>query len=84
MKKEISSIELRQIVNEMQFLSDSRTDKISQAESGFYLTFYARAKGNFTLRILPGKYLYLTKNRPESPEPSGFCLSLRKNLINTM
>lgn len=83
MKKEISSIELRQIVDEMQFLVGSRLDKIIQNRDDFYINFYVRAKGNCMLRILPGKYAYMTKSKPSGSEASVFCLSLRKYLSNT-
>ena len=85
MKKEISSIELRQIISEMQFLLDASLDKITiEDNNDLYLSFYVRSKGSFMARVVPGKYIYLTKQKPKSTEPDPFCLSLRKNLINAI
>lgn len=83
MKNEMSSVELRSIIGELQFLVGSRMDKIFQSSNSFYLNFYVRAKGNFMLRIVSGRYIYLTKHRPSTSEPDTFCLSLRKNLMNS-
>lgn len=84
MKREISSIELNHIISELQFLTDSRMDRIIQSSDSFYLNLYVRSKGNFMLRIVPGKYIYLIKHKPKTSEPDTFCLSLRKNLMNSI
>jgi len=78
MKKEISSIELKHIIEEMQFLGHARLDKIIQKEREVFLQFFASGKGNFTLRIVPGRYFYLTGQRAPAHEPHNFVMRLRK------
>ena len=80
MKNDISSIELKHIVNEMQFLIGSRLDRIVQKEREVSIQFYATGKGNFTIRIVPGKYLYLTKQKASGGEQHNFVMRLRKRL----
>lgn len=83
MKKDLSSIEIRVIVAELQFLMGSRLDKVMQSGDSFLFSLYVRAKGAFFLKVMQGKYVYLTKNRPESDNPGNFCTSLRNRLDNS-
>ncbi|MFO8016598.1 MAG: NFACT family protein [Candidatus Woesearchaeota archaeon] len=82
MKNELSSIELKHVLDEMGFLEGARLDKIIQHNHDFCFNFYAKAKGNFMLRIVPGKYVYMTGRRPSNTGAGNFCLSLRKYIIN--
>ncbi len=82
MKQELAAIELRYLVDEFQALVDSRIDKIYQPEKDELLfQLYQRGQGKRVLRVLPGRFIYLTTNKSESPQkPFGYCLFLRKHL----
>jgi predicted ribosome quality control (RQC) complex YloA/Tae2 family protein len=83
MKKSLTSLELHYVIKELDFLIDSKVDKIFHPEKDqLMIQFYVPSKGKFLLNILPGKYLYLTDKKPESAEPTGFCMKLRKTLTN--
>ncbi|MBW2999833.1 NFACT family protein [Candidatus Woesearchaeota archaeon] len=84
MKKELTSIELSYVVKELQFLVGGKIDKIYQPEKKeLVLRFHVTSKGKQILRILPGKYLYLTEHKRKMPETAlGYCLYLRKYLGN--
>lgn len=85
MKKQVSSVEMSYIVEELQELIGSRIDKIYHSKnSGLHLQFYVRNTGKKILKIIEGKYLYLTKAKDESEKPSGFCMFLRKHLDNSI
>ncbi len=82
-KKKLSSIELTAIVNELQFLTKGKLTQIyHQEENEILLQLHAREEGKHLLKIVPGKYLCLTKNKSVSLKPSSFCMQLRKHLDN--
>ncbi|MBI2138613.1 NFACT family protein [Candidatus Woesearchaeota archaeon] len=83
MKKSLASIEIRQIVKELQSLKGSKLDTIYHPKEGeVYLLFHITGEGKKILKIISGKFLYITSSRPIAGEPSGFCLLLRKHLDN--
>jgi len=83
MKKSLTSLELHYVIGELQFLIGAKVDKIYHPDKDkLFIQFYVPSKGKSLLNIQSGKYLFLTDNKPESIEPSGFCMKLRKTLDN--
>ncbi|MBW2974300.1 NFACT family protein [Candidatus Woesearchaeota archaeon] len=84
MKTNITSLELHQLVEEFQFLINSRVDNIyNPKKEELILQLYASGKGKQILRIISGKLIYLASSKPPGEEPSGFCMFLRKHLGNS-
>ena len=84
MKKQLSSIEINLLAEELQILINSRVDKIYHSEgSELCIQFYAQNAGKKILKIIPGKYLFLAEAKAEHQELSGFCMFLRKHLENS-
>ncbi|MBI2147489.1 NFACT family protein [Candidatus Woesearchaeota archaeon] len=84
MKQEISSLELKHIVSDLQSLVGGKIDKVYQpTRDELLLIVHVSGKGRLMLRIVPGKWLYLTTIKPANPEkPFGYCLYLRRRLKN--
>ncbi len=82
MKKEVSSLELRFLVQELQLLVGCRIDKIYQpAPKTFVLALRKAGEDKRFLRIELPKFLYLTSRKEEMPgKLTGFCGYLRKYL----
>ena len=84
MKKQLSSLDIHYIIKELQMLINSRVDKIYHSSNqGLIMQFYIKNAGKKTLKIIPGKHLYLTETKEGHDEPSGFCMFLRKHLENS-
>ena len=85
MKKEIAALELKSIISELDFLIDSKVDKIYHPEKKeLIINFYVSGKGKQIMRFVVPGFMYLTDYKQDYPErPSGFCTFLRKNLDNT-
>lgn len=83
MKTGITSLELRYIVKELQQLVGGKLDKIYQPEKNeLLISIHKPVSGKNLVRIVSGKYLYLTGFKPEMDSPSSFCMFLRKQLGN--
>jgi predicted ribosome quality control (RQC) complex YloA/Tae2 family protein len=84
MKTQISSLDLFYLIKELQFLVGARVDKIyTIKEEETLFSFFMTGKGKFMLRIVLGKFLFLSEQKEKSEEPSGFCMFLRKYLENS-
>ena len=84
MKTETSSLELKYIIEELQFLIGSKVDKIYQDEKNMLLQLHTPSKGKQLLTIIAPNYFYLASKKQEFPQtPLGFCMFLRKHLENT-
>ncbi len=84
MKKQLASLEIHYIVQELQALINSRVDKIYHSKNEeLIIQFYVQNIGKKILKILPGKNLYLTEIKEDHEEPSAFCMFLRKHLGNS-
>lgn len=84
MKTKITSIELHNIVNELQFLVGGRIDNIyTPAKEELILQMHVSGKGKQILRVISGKLIYLASEKKPAEEPSGFCMFLRKYLGNS-
>ena len=84
MKQELSALDLHYLIKELQFLTNSKIDKIYQLNrKNFFFRFFVSGKGNQTFKIQIPKLIYLTKKTKNMPErPMGFCTFLRKYLAN--
>jgi predicted ribosome quality control (RQC) complex YloA/Tae2 family protein len=82
MKQNLTALELHYITKELQFLIDSRLDKVyAPSKKELLLQFFAPSRGKFQIRVMAGKFMYLTEYKPEFDEASGFCMYLRKQLL---
>jgi len=79
--KQISSLELYFLVNELKYLESSRVDKIyNTGKEEIYIQFHKSNVGKKILRIIVGKTLFLTEEKSVGEVPSGYCMLLRKHL----
>lgn len=82
-KKNISSLELAAIVNELQFLVKGKISQIyHQEKTELLLQLHAPGRGKKYLKIVPGKFLSLTTEKDAPLRPTSFCMLLRKYLSN--
>src|SRR3989338_354620 len=80
--KKLSSIELNYLVKEMSLLIGSKVDKIYDIEDEIVISLHLPNTGKKFLRIVPGKFLFLTDYKESAENPSGFAMNLRKYLSN--
>jgi predicted ribosome quality control (RQC) complex YloA/Tae2 family protein len=79
--KQISSLEMHFLVEELRDLENSRVDKIfNYGEEDIYVQLHKSNVGKRILRIIVGKAIFLTSAKTVDEEPSGFRLLLRKHL----
>ena len=84
-KTTLSSVELAAVVEELQFLFGAKISRVyDYEERGFLLELHVREQGKKLLRIIPGKFLNLTRAKESPLQPSGFCQQLRKYLDNAI
>lgn len=80
-KPELSSLELHATVKELQVLAGSKVDQIYESDNGeFFFQFHVPQLGKRLLRVVPGKFAYLTEHKIEMATPHPFCMQLRKHL----
>ncbi len=83
MKTQISSLDLHYLIDEFQFLVGARVDKIYHPKKEeLLLQLHVTGKGKQLLRIISGKFIFLSQMKENYEEPSGFCMYLRKKLGN--
>ena len=83
MKSQISSVDLHYLIKEMQFLIDGKIDKIYHPKKEeLLIQFHVTNKGKKLLRIISGKFIFLSEHKEKYDAPSGFCMFLRKHLDN--
>jgi predicted ribosome quality control (RQC) complex YloA/Tae2 family protein len=84
MKSQISSVDLHYLLKEMQFLVNARVDKIYHPEKEeLLIQLHATGKGKQIIRVIAGKFIFLSDYKEQYESPSGFCMFLRKLLENT-
>ena len=84
MKQNISSLELKYLINEIKIVVGGRLDKIYQPNpKELFLSFHIASEGKIYVKIWAGHLIYITNNKPEMPEMSGFCSFLRNHLENS-
>lgn len=83
MKKEMSSFDVRSIVNEMMSLKGAHMDKIFQWGPNVLFRINVQGQGKRDIFFKDGRWLYLPGNKPETPmAPQSFATFLRKYLDN--
>ena len=84
MKSQLSSLDIHFLLQELQFLTGSRVDKIyNPAKKELLIQLHIPGKGKQMLRLLAGKIFYLTEFKDDQSEPSSFCMFLRKHIGNS-
>ena len=83
--KKISSIELKYIIDELQFLKGSRIDKIYQEpkKRDLRIKFYVKSNnqnGKDAELFISPERIHLTLQKRTAEEPTSFCMFLRKYL----
>lgn len=80
MKKQVSSIDLYYLTNELEILKNSRINKIYQPNKNTVIfSLYKTNEGKKILHIDIGKYIYIAEEKEEG-STLGFGLLLRKHL----
>jgi predicted ribosome quality control (RQC) complex YloA/Tae2 family protein len=79
-KKNLSSLEIAALVQELQFLIHGKISQIYHQDPELVLQLHAVGQGKQLLKIIPGKVICLTKDKNAPDKPTGFCLQLRKYL----
>ena len=83
MKKEMSSFDVRSVVNEMAILKDAHMDKIFQWGNNVLLRINVQGQGKKDVFFKDKKWLYLPERKPDTPTvPQSFATFLRKYLDN--
>lgn len=83
MKKEMSSFDVRSVVNEMAVLKDAHMDKIFQWGNNVLLRINVQGQGKKGVFFKDKRWLYLPERKPETPvTPQSFATFLRKYLDN--
>lgn len=83
-KKNISSVELVAIMNELKFLTNAKVSQIYQPDPHeLILQLHVPRRGKQLLRIFPGMFLNLTNKKESTLRPSGLSQQLRKYLNNS-
>ena len=83
MKTQISGIDLHYLIQELQILINGRIDKIYHPKKEeLLIQIYLTGVGKKILRIIPGKFFFLSEFKENYDQPSGFCMFLRKHLDN--
>lgn len=81
--KQLTSLEIHQLVKEFQFLVESKVDKISQPnKQTFIFSFFVSNKGKFLLKIQLPSLIFLTEYKEDIQEPQPYSMFLRKYLNN--
>src|SRR3989338_4217488 len=82
MKQNIAALELNYIIKELQFLVGSKLDNIyNPSKKELMLIIHVPSLGKKILRIMAGKFMYLTDYKPKFEGATSFCLYLRKKLL---
>ncbi len=83
MKKEMSSFDVRSMVNEMSVLKNGHMDKIFQWEKNVLFRINVQGQGKKDLFFKDSKWLYMPEQKPDTPQtPQSFATFLRKYLEN--
>lgn len=79
MRKEMSSLDLFFLQKELQAVCKGVIRKIHQEKKRLQVEIFVSGKGELSLFFEPGK-IFLTEYKRKFPEPSAFCMFLRKHL----
>ena len=82
-KKNLSSVEVAALVQELQILVGGKLPQMyHQVDKEFLFQFHVPRLGKILLKVIPGKFLCLTRKKEVPLTPSSFCMQLRKYLDN--
>jgi len=83
--REMHTVDINCIVQELEELIGSRVDKVFQNRAGIVrIRFYGGSQGRSELLIQAGRRIHLTKFRRKAPKtPTSFAMYLRKHLGNS-
>ena len=85
MKKEMSSFDVRSVVNEMSALKGAHMDKIFQWGNNVLLRMNVQGQGKKDVFFKDSRWLYMPERKPETPQtPQSFATFLRKYLDNAL
>lgn len=83
MKTQFSALDLACMIKELQCLVGAKVDNIYHQNKEIFFQFHLPNEGKKQLRILVPNVMYVTQHKGTYPEkPSGFCMFLRKYLLN--
>jgi len=82
MKKELSSLDLYYLVKEFSILKNAKVNKVYHYRNELLLDLHVPSKGKFLLKVVLPSLIFITKQKKEYLAPSGFCMFLRKDLVN--
>ncbi len=82
MKKELSSLDIRYLVKEFSVLNNAKINKVYHYKNEVLFDLHVPSKGKFLLKIILPNLIFITENKKEYSNPSGFAMFLRKNLVN--
>ena len=81
--KTLSSLDIHYLINELKLLIDAKIDQIYMPDKKeLLLQFHIPSKGKKLLRIIVGKYFYLTDKKESYAEPSNFCMFLTTSFLS--
>ncbi len=81
MARQLSTIDVHYIVQELQSLINTRVDKIyNLSHEEIYFQFYKTSEGKKLVRYMQGKALFLSSKKTVEDTPSHLCMILRKHL----
>ena len=83
MKTNLTSVEIHFLEKELKTLEQAKLDSIYHPQKEeLYIVFHVPRLGKKILKVLNGSFCFLTKNKRPHQKPSGFCLDLRRHILN--
>lgn len=77
----LSALDIKYLMRELKFLEGAIFDKVYQpSRKEFVIQLHKSGEGKKLLKIIAGESIFLTTNKGEFDNPSGFVMFLRKNL----
>jgi predicted ribosome quality control (RQC) complex YloA/Tae2 family protein len=87
MNRELTAFDLFYLIKELKDLEGAKLNKVyeqSDDKKDFLFLFHKTGKGKIMLRIKLPDFIYFTEHKQSFPDtPPGFCVFLRKYLINS-
>lgn len=81
MRRELSSLDMKFLLEEFKALTNGRIDQIYQDKELFLFRFHVTGKGRLMLKVILPSLIFLSKHKKDFPTtPPHFCTVLRKHL----